>query len=196
MTKISVRAGTSISNAIEMALDLAGRRGETVEFDFNDISMAVQPGEDPADVAIRWTNMANARAEAYRVSPEGVKQAQEAQDRRRRMQDQHDALMRSLPDLNFGNDEAVLDWLTAFAEATDQRGVLAKHMTALEVFKSKGFIANENTGPHHRENDRQNVFRYLVGQAMDGMESGNICPVIHSFVADWKKKFAGLRAVL
>lgn len=36
--------------------------------------------------------------------------------------------------------------------------------------------------------DRENVFRYIVGQCLDGLKSVAIHSIMHKFVAGWKKQ--------
>lgn len=86
-------------------------------------------------------------------------------------------------------DVAVLDWLCAIQDSTDHVSVAVDKAAIIGAFESAGFKPNVNCGPAFREDDRDNVFRYLVGQALDGLQSVAIHEIIHKFSDDWKAKF-------
>jgi len=53
-----------------------------------------------------------------------------------------------------------------------------------------GFVANANTGKAYKADDRDNSFRYLVGQALAGLKDGPaIHSILHKFAKEWREKF-------
>ena len=51
---LEAEPGESIKHAATEAVRLANFLGITIWFDFNSIHTHANPGEDPADIAIRW----------------------------------------------------------------------------------------------------------------------------------------------
>lgn len=157
---------------------------------FNDIRLEYLTGDDADSIAARYTADMKAQSEAYSRSPAGIEAERQRLQRIADDQAKHDALMGSLDALDWTSDVAVLNWLCAMQEPSDHIGVKVERDKILSAFRDHGFISGANCGPLYKPDDRDNVFRYLVGQAMDGLQSVAIHGVIHKFAADWKKKFA------
>ena len=100
--------------------------------------------------------------------------------------------MEQLPNLDFANQEAVLDWICEFQDPSDHIGVAKNQGEVLKIFAEHGYQTSVNTGEAFNGEDRDNFARYIVGQALDGLKGdvGAIHQVVHKFTDDWKKKFA------
>ncbi len=103
-----------------------------------------------------------------------------------------DALVDRLPNLDFSNQEAVLDWICEFQDPSDHIGVVKDQQKILETFAEHGYQPSVNTGEALDRENSNNVARYIIGQALDGLQddAGAIRHVIHKLTDDWKKKFA------
>lgn len=187
-TPIDFLAGTHIGRAAEMLVKAAAENGEATG-SFNGIALWAGNGTTAEQIVSDFEKRQAAAAEAYRSSPEGKRDEREADERRTAAQSKHDALMRKLPSLNMADDIAVLDWLCAMQEPSDRVGVIVRRDTIVSHFEKAGFIAGANCGKDYRDGDRDNMFRYLVGQAMDGLNGPAIHSIIHKFAADWRKRF-------
>jgi hypothetical protein len=98
--------------------------------------------------------------------------------------------MAKLRTLDFSNDVAVLDWLCAIQEPSNHIGVILRRQTIVHAFESHGFVEGANCGPDYKPGNRENMYRYLVGQALNGIKSGPaIHPIFHKFVGEWKAQF-------
>ena len=54
------------------------------------------------------------------------------------------------------------------------------------LFGEHGYEPGVNTGDDFAVDDRENVGRYIIGQALDGIRSvGSPHPIIHKFATDW-----------
>lgn len=194
MHQVEVSAGTRIDNAAERLVSAAREHGEAT-CEFNGIKLVARSDATVAAVLADWDAKQRAGAEAHRNSPEGIEAERRSEERRAAAQQKHDALMRRLPQLDFGNDVAVLDWLCEMQEPSDHSGVIVRKKTILEAFAKHGFTPGVNCGPDFRPESRENVHRWLVGQCLDGLESVAIHGVVHKFAADWKKKFGVITTV-
>ena len=185
------RAGENVSETAERMVALANETNEVVTAKFNDIEITASPGGDPQAIVSYFHEEYERRVEAYHNSPEGKRAAREREERRVAAQQKHDALIQQLPNLNFADDVAVLDWLCEFQDPSDYTGVVNQQDVVLATFAAHGYYPNVNCGKDFNENDRDNFARWLIGQALDGLRSevGAIHQVIHKFTDDWKKKF-------
>lgn len=156
---------------------------------FNDITISAKAGDTADAIVARWDVDMAARSEAYRKSPEGIASARAQTERTAALQATADRLMFELLTLDFSNDSAVLAWCEALQEPSDHCGAKLARDVVLGVFRAHGFESSVNCGPDFDGEDRENMFRYLVGQAMAGLEGPAIHPILHRFAADWRAKF-------
>lgn len=188
--EIKVSAGEHIDGAVERLVAAAQEPGSAF-MTFNGIRLEATPGSTVASILLDWQTKQMAAAEAYRTSPEGKKAEQERENSRANAQQKHDALMRKLPGLNMRNDYAVLDWLCEMQKPSDHVGVIVRSETIVSAFEKAGYVAGANCGKDYRPGNRDNMFRYLVGQALDGLKNGPaIHSIIHKFADEWRREFA------
>jgi hypothetical protein len=182
-------AGCHISNGAAQLVAAATEHGAAAGT-FNGIKLLADPTSTVDGIVRDYTTLSNAARETYLASPEGIAAAEAADERRSNMQAKHDALMRSLAGLDFSNQVTVLDWLCEMQEPSDHVGVIVRRKTVLEAFAKHGFRPGVNCDADFRPESRENVHRWLVGQALDGLEKIAIHSLIHKFASDWKAKFA------
>jgi hypothetical protein len=187
-TQVRFDAGMHITTAAEKLVTAALEHGEA-EGSFNDIPLRARRGMSADAVVRAFEEQSNARSEAYRNSPAGKAAERARQERVAEMQAEHDRLLADLATLDFGSDVAVLDWLCAMQEPSDHVGVKVAKDEILSAFRAAGFEPNVNAGDAYNGEDRDNAFRYLVGQALDGLERVAIHGILLKFAAEWRRKF-------
>jgi hypothetical protein len=189
MKHLEFSAGQSIDNAAIQLCAAAAEHGEATG-KFNDIELHAAAGYAPAGVVNFYNEECQRRSEAYRNSPEGKAAARKSNNERADLQAKHDALMARLPALDWSNDAAVLDWICAMQEPSDRVGVIVRRNSIVSAFEARGFHADANCGKDYKPGDRENMFRYLVGQGLSGLKDGPaIHPIIHKFAAEWRAQF-------
>lgn len=188
MQQVEFLAGTSIDGAATQLCEAAAKHGEAVGT-FNDIELHAAAGYAPAGVVSFYHEECERRAKAYRNSPEGKAAARKSDQERAALQAQHDRLMARLPSLDWPSDVSVLNWLCDMQPCTDRVGVIVRRSTIVQAFEKHGFKAGENTGPDYKDGDRTNMFRYLVGQALEGLDGPAIHPILLKFAAEWRERF-------
>jgi len=189
LTEVNFGAGCHINTAARMLVE-AARDGTGAFGHFNDIRLNATPAATAESIVEFFNNETVRRHDAYKKSPAGKAAEVEREQRRRDAQATHDGLMVRLRTLDFSNDVAVLDWICAMQGASDHVGVIVRRETIASAFEKRGFVENANCGEDYRAGDRENMFRYLVGQALNGVKSGPaIHPIIHKFVGEWKAQF-------
>lgn len=182
--EISKFARRLIEHAMENAVDTEG--------DFNGITLSA--GKDgkatERDLVGYYHNESKRRAEEYRNSPEGQQAAKEAEHRLASMQWTADLMVGKLDQLDFSDFEAVIDWCTEFQTASDHVGVSYDRDTVVRAFVDHGYMVNANVGDDFDGENEENFAKYLVGQALDGIQTvGAPHQVLHHFAEQWKAKF-------
>lgn len=188
MHTVEFGAGMHVNVAAQELATAALAHGEA-QGQFNGVTMRAKAGDPASAILANWHQQQEASAIAYRNSPEGKAAERRREDGIRYAQDTHDRLVRDLATLDFKNDVAVLDWLCAIQDSTDHAAVSVDKAAILSAFKAAGFEPNVNCGPEFKVEDRDNVFRWIVGQCLDCLKSVAIHGVVHKFVGDWKAKF-------
>lgn len=195
MKEVHFGAGCHINSAAQMLID-ACQTAEKAQGTFNDITLTADKDSTVTGIVAYFHSEMERRAEEYRNSPEGKAAAREQEERRKQKQLKHDELMRQLPNLDFNSDVAILDWLCEFQDPSDYIGVAKQQKVVLSTFAENGYFPNVNCGNDFNAEDRDNFARWLIGQALDGLqgEVGAIHQVIHKFTDDWKRKFLSAAA--
>lgn len=188
MHTVEFYAGMHIQNAA-VALCAAARKHGKARGTFNEIELTASRDTDPAEVVASFGAQQDARTNAWRESPEGIAHAAKMAAEVKAAQQKHDEMVAALDGLDFTDGVAVLDWVCSIQSATDRVGVQVDREKILAAFAARGFAPNVNCGEAFNPDDRDNVLRYIVGQALDGVRSVAIHGVIHKFAADWKAKF-------
>lgn len=188
MKIIHFDCGCHISDAAQQ-LVVACETEETAQGTFNDITLTAHKTSTVEGIVADFNTKMAAASEAYRNSPEGRRAAREAEERKQQAQQKHDTLMRQLPNLNFADDVAVLDWLCEFQDPSCF-GVGKQQGAVLATFAAHGYYPGVNCGKDFNGDDRDNFARWVIGQALNTLsEFGAIHPIVHKFTDDWKKKF-------
>jgi len=184
-------AGENVSTTAERMVALAKNTDTTVMARFNDVDLTANKHLTAEQIVANFHTMIAAAAEASRNSPEGKRSARESEEQEEKAQRGHDALMELLPNLDFTNQAAVLDWICEFQGPNDHIGVAKRQVDVLKIFAAHGYQPGVNTGETFNGEDNDNVARYIIGQALHGLRGEvGINPVVNKFTDDWKKKFA------
>lgn len=183
-------AGENISETVERMIALAKETDGSVKVKFNDVELMATRSSIAEDIVADFHAKLQEAAEKYHKSPEGQRAARESEDRKQEAQRKADALMEQLPNLDFNDQKAVLDWICEFQGPSDHIGVVKDGEKVVKIFAEHGYQPNVNTGEAFNGEDRDNFARYIIGQALSGLQSdvGAIHQIVHKFTNDWKKK--------
>lgn len=188
MMEVHVQAGEHIDNAIKALVHAAQTHG-AAKATFNGVELVADPAATASALLSEWSRKQEEAAFAYRNSPEGKAAEAKREASIQSAQETHDRLVQDLATLNFKNDVAVLDWICAIQDSTDHVGVAVNKAAIADAFAAAGYEPAVNIGKDFKPDDRDNVFRYIVGQALDCLQSVAIHGMTHTFVANWKAKF-------
>lgn len=186
-TTMAATGGEHINSFAARMVARANKTREPISGVFNEIELTAEPGGDAATIVRTFESEMDARAKAYRESPAGIAAAEKRAAEIAARQKEYDALVARLPDLDMADRPAVLRWLCRFQDAADDIGV-AKHASraVIDHFAQHGLVAGMNCDEYHDKDNPENVFGWIVGQAMDGIERvGAPMGILHHFAEQW-----------
>lgn len=180
----------TLYEAAEKIVCLANESGKTVTTEFRGITLMAHPG-DKSEVIVAYFRQEYQREEdEYRSSPAGKQVRQKEKESKASAQEECDALIKELQNLNFEDNVVLLDWLCKFQSSSNCIGISFEPFFILGTFADHGYLPNVNLGKDFDENDRDNHARYLIGQCLNDIRLiGAINPVIHQFTKEWKERF-------
>lgn len=181
--------GIHLNEAARLLIRDALESGVEQRGTFNELTIVATATSTVDEVVASFERDMQEEISRWRASPEGIASAERQERRRQEAQTIHDNLVATLDDIDWKSDVAVINWLCAIQDATDHSGVNVARQRIIEAFTSRGYEPNANCGEAFRADDRDNHFRWLVGQALDGLRSVAIHPIVHKFAGEWKERF-------
>lgn len=191
MIELEAHGGEHIATTAARMVAEAVRTGDVVEVDFNGVRLSASEATTARDIEAAYDAETTKRREAYRSSPEGKADAARRLVEVNRKKAKVADLMSVLPQLGWTNLDRIIGWLGKLQAASDDVSVPVPWAKIVETFRANGFEPGVNTGDEFQEFDRDNVARYIVGQALSCLASPPhaIHPVFHSHAAKWRKQF-------
>lgn len=182
---VSGKLGEHITTAAQRAVNAAPSR-----LSFNDICIDVDHGMSAGDVAAEYARRCDERAAAWAASPEGSVAAERARLEQSVRQAKMDDMMRELSAVDLRNVSVALDWMVRAEDPLGHVDTRADRERIVTAFEAAGYRIGENVGAAFREDCRENVAKYIIGQALDGIvRVGAPHPVIHVFAERWRERF-------
>lgn len=186
---IDVPPGTHIEAAAVALVGAANMARAEVAMSFNGVKVLARPGDKPAEVAASYGREVEAMAAARRASPEGKAAARASAAEVAALQTKADELATRVHSLDFTDHGAVLDFLAELQPCSDRTGVTVRKEDITAAFARAGLTPNMSTGWAAAASE-ETFFRWLVGQALDGLTRGPaIHGIFHKFAAEWRAKW-------
>lgn len=166
--KYEAHAGEWINYSARQASKMSQETGKTVTFDFNGIELTVKPDTTPEDVVKTYRDETEARAEAYRNSPEGKRATAEAEASKNKAQATVDKIVKDFPAIVAKGESAIIPTLAELALSADHVDVHADLGAVNKILMAKGYKVNDAVGLPQTEYQKPKVLaRYLIGQFMN-----------------------------
>ena len=185
MLTIEATAGTHVSEAAKLVAANAPARCE-----FNGIEIVARGGESTEQLVATWEAERADRAAAWEASDEG--RAYRAQEAKQRWDAQLsvNAALRILPTIDWSDYAQPITWLCEVQSSMDRAGVTFARSAVTEVFRSHGYEPGVFCGEAFDGTSRDIFARWLIGQALDGIERvGAPHSMIRRFAEDWRARF-------
>lgn len=187
---IEAKPGENLDDyAIRLILAASERNG-VVQGEFSGVPFEVTSEMTIKSVRDSYAEGGKKQDEVFRASPEAKKRAEEQRQRAEEAKRSIEALLKQLDTLEFSDLESVIDWIAAFQEPTNLVGIEFDRKAVLKTFKAHGFEPDANIGEAYDERSAENVAKYVVGQALAGIERGGLVPqAIHGAASRWRRTF-------
>jgi len=101
-------------------------------------------------------------------------------------------LMLELDELDFSDLLAILHWLSRFQVHSEYLGFTeGMSVEVVSRFAEHGYFENVNTGDDHDETNKENLARYLIGQALSFIKARSYFdnPDYNDMIDNWNTKF-------
>lgn len=180
--------GDFIGPSIVALVARAREYRETVWMDFNGTPVYADRKSNPARLSTWWKEQQRQKSLAYWASPEGVAQAEQDRIAQLDREMKTERLVSRLYSLDFTDLEELMSY---FEQMESSAGLgWFNRRKVVKVFKQHGFRANENLGDKLDEGDRENMARYLIGQALDSIRGAGAIPGAYTmFLEQWRERF-------
>jgi len=185
---IKARCGCQIKDYIAELCQLAKQEGQ-VQGKFNDIKFIINKADTIEQALKNWDTLRQIAVDKYQQSPEYKASFKQSLIDLANKKEKLKKLMVEFETLDWQSFEKILSWLYSISYIADDMNITVDIDTILGSFKVNHFHANANLNKDFRPDDKDNVARYIIGQAIDGFEKMG-CPhsVILSHIKAWQEK--------
>lgn len=98
----------------------------------------------------------------------------------------HANALARLETLDFQDFDGLIRWFCEAQPFSDSINQPFPAQKVLQVFRSHGFLPGVNQGDAFNARDRENMARFIIGSALEGLDfCGSIHPSIHRFARQW-----------
>lgn len=186
--KKEFHAGTYINKACEEAVSLAIEKNDSVEFEFNGITLIATPNTNYDLLIDEFYQRCNKRRDEY-WTPERLKEKEIREENDRQNLNNHFS--------EFKNVVSLIDLLNWFCKLSDlsfihaslsqkQKSEVENKCVEFRVFPGMNCLRPGETAEEWKLNSDDYKLKWLLGQALDGtMTIG--CPhdLIHTWAKEW-----------
>lgn len=163
--------GENIKTAIERAVKTARNEQQTVQFDFNGVTVTVDPLTTSEAAYAQWDYEMNRSTREFIASPRYAEQQRERAVELTHRQTRMNALIEHRAPA-FLTLPGTLAWIAEFVPLADWTGVrFPAPILALELARIAP--ANTNVGRTDLESDPRGAALWVVGQAVAALEKGH-----------------------
>jgi len=181
--------GVPFKKAVDIIVATANESQEPVQMEWEGLTFVAEPGETLEKVSAKYYRLKRRRAKGWESSPEKKLQDEVALARYKKEQMMAVQLMQELPVLDFSNLMILINYLGRMERAGHQLNVLDRKLV-VGTFKEHGFFPGVNVDNEHKADDMDNVARYIIGQALKGLQEDDyIMQIYHAYAGAWHKKF-------
>ncbi len=100
----------------------------------------------------------------------------------------HAEVLARLEVLDFQDFDALIRWLCEAQPLSEMTNPPFPAQEVFHAFRSQGFLPGANQGDAFNPCDRENVARFLIGSALEGLAfCGSIHPLIHRHARRWRE---------
>ncbi len=173
-------------------VEISNFTGRSCTSNFNGIKIVATPGVTTSDAIVsKYKDAVMYQKKRYAESSEGKALAKKVLEQQRTLRLQANQMMAELPELNLLNPSDVIAWIGEIRAPINYTGVKVPIEKIISTLEEAGYVADVNCDDEYDEKDKENVARYLIGQALSCLKEQEIIPqILMDFEKRWCKKFA------
>jgi len=173
VAKIEGHCGCRFATITEEAIALAASLNQRVEYDFNGVVCVVTAA---SDAEVLWQHVQDTWEReriAREATPEYAEQQRRGAEAAIVCSNEMNALLDELDRIVTQNIElTTMRWLRGFLEYADWSDVRYDKQMVADKFKLMGYINNDLVGSFPQDPSNTEVFRWIIGQAINMLEDG------------------------
>jgi len=173
VAKIEGHCGCRFATITEEAIALSASLNQRVEYEFNGVVCVVTSDSD-ADAI--WQHVQDTWEQerlAREATPEYAEQQRRGTEAAIVRSNEMNALLDELDQVVAQNIElTTMRWLRGFLEYADWNDVRYDKQMVADKFKLMGYINNDLVGSFPQDPSNTDVFRWIIGQAINMLEDG------------------------
>ena len=179
--------GNTIYRVCENMAREATDTGNTYEFMFNGVLLTAKPSEYPERMVERYNEAFEKNHRDYLLTEAALNADRNRLDEIWNNYYRLDPLLTNLCVCDMMSDPVqILNWFKEVQPLLDDTHVYSPKAVILQAFHSAGYEPNVNTNDAYDADDKDNTFRYIVGQCLDGIARiGSPHPMCVQFIAEW-----------
>ena len=188
---VEADCGEHISHYVKRLITLQKEVLLDIEGEFNGVTFHVTESSTQEELLAYFDVELKRKRKEYEESDAYKMRQKEKEIELKGLNEEAAILIDQLRTLDFSDYKKVLLWTKDFQPYSDRRGVLIPKDEILWLFAANGYKINANTKENFNKKDPENYARYIIGQALDGIEKiGAIHPMVVTFTERWEKEFS------
>lgn len=187
--KLDVMGGSHISKCIIEAIEIAKLTVKEIEFKFNGVNLKVNKDSSVEMVAKWWDDELERQRQEYLASKEYKDMCSARESKRALDQAKIDEMVERLEKIRMSEDDLVA-WVGKFADINDNIGLNIHSRTVVKALTDAGYRRNECVGFEEVKTVKTVFAKWLIGQAIDNLESGM---PIHPIASNFAKTYARMK---
>lgn len=130
------------------------------------------------------------RRRVYQNSSEAKQKAKEWEEKQITCQKEANIAVEDLQTLDFADNEQVLNWFCRIVVAVNEGNAQVPVSDIIQKFNEHGFVVGMNIGVSFDTDTEDDCAKYIVGQALDCLNTGGPIHLTEIFTERWKERFA------
>ena len=191
MKKYEAGVGQHFASFAKELKEISEKKNEAVVGVFNDVEIEVTKEKTIEEITSEYHEGMAENTKKWEQSEKGKEYKKKLEERKKKAQKELDQLMEEFKTVNRHDYKELLKWIAKVQDYTDNSTLERPIKEIVDALKEANYKANENIGENFIKGDRENEARYIIGQALSGLEGvvGAMHPMVATFAEKWLKTY-------
>lgn len=156
---------------------------------FNGICLKADESSTIESIIVQYNEALRASIKAYRQTDQYNLKKQQDEAKMIELKTTAENLMIELESLDFKNLRSILNWIKRFQPCSQRIELVYYNEKILSKFSENGFLPNANLDADFNNDDKENVAKYIIGQALNMLKKYTFTLVIGMLIDSWIDRF-------